>query len=228
MPDERGARVDLVRERQEQGEIGVEVDRPPRLVGHAPARQAVGADAGGEEQDRAGRRGEDARVGPEQLPELVQHAVVGLARVPERDEHCMRQEQVHGPGPELAVPGHEPVLTDRPLERRHARHQQDDDHHRVGGDQAGQAPERDRDAARRAERPRALGGHFEADRDAEPEPGGGGEHVDDHGALASGPPPRSVDDRWTRRRRRIAPERGRTLGGLQGARGHARQGRQRR
>ena len=49
--------------------------------------------------------------------------------------------------PEPAVPGHEPVLADRALERRHAGDEQDDDDHRVGGEQAADAAERDRDAA---------------------------------------------------------------------------------
>ena len=97
MPDERRARVDLVREGQEQREVGVEVHRPPRLVGHAPAREPVGGDAGGEQEDRADGRGQDARVGPQQLPELVQHAVVRLPGVADRDQHGVGEQQVQRP-----------------------------------------------------------------------------------------------------------------------------------
>ena len=111
--DERRAGVDLMRERQEQREVGVEVHRPPRLVGHAPARQPVGRDAGGDQQREADGRGQDARVGPQQLPELVQHAVVRRLRVADGDQHAVRAEQVQRPRPELAVPAHEPVLADR-------------------------------------------------------------------------------------------------------------------
>jgi len=110
------------------------------------------------------------------------------------------------------VPADEPVLPDRALERRHARDQEHDDHHRVSGKQAGQAPERDRDAAGGAQRAGALGGHLEPDRHAEPDSGRGGQDVDDHGAL-----PRRAEPRGGRP---VGPERGPS--GLERL-GHARQ-----
>ena len=45
------------------------------------------------------------------------------------------------------------------------------------------------------ERPGALGGDREADRDAEPDPGRGGQHVDDDRALARGTAARRRRDR---------------------------------
>ena len=117
MPDERRARVDLVGEGQEQREVGVEVHRPPRLVGHAPACEPVGGDACGEEEDRADGGGQDARVGHQQLSELVQHAGARLPGVADRDQHRVGEQQVERPRSQLAVPGHEPVLADRALQR---------------------------------------------------------------------------------------------------------------
>ena len=102
-----------------------------------------------------------------------------------------------GHGPSLRCQRDEPVLADRALERRHARDEQHDDDHRVGGDQAGQPPGSGRDAARRLQRARALGGHREADRDAEPESRRAGEHVRHHG-----PPPRRAPLAHPRRRSR--------------------------
>jgi len=213
VPDERRARVDLVREREEQREVGVEVHGPPRLVGHPPAREPVGGDAGREQEQRADGRGEDARIGPQELPELVQDARARLPRVADGDQHRMAEQQIERPGPELAMPGHEPVLADRPFERRHPRDEQDDDHHRVGGEQARQTAEGDGDAARRAERAGALGGHLEPDRDAEPDPGRGGQDVDDDRS----PPRRTaawgdVGGARADPRRRVAPE---ALGGVE-------------
>ena len=57
--DERRAGVDLVREGQEQREVGVEVHRPPGLVGQPPAGEPVGRHARGDQQREArpSRRG---------------------------------------------------------------------------------------------------------------------------------------------------------------------------
>ena len=151
MADERRARVDLVRERQEQREVRVQVDRPPGLVRHPPAGEPVGRDAGGEQRDRADGRREDAGIGPEQLAELVQRADLRLPRVADGDQHRVREQEVQGPRAEPAVPGDQAVLADRALERRDARDEQDDDDHRVGGEQPGQTAECGRDTARRAQ-----------------------------------------------------------------------------
>jgi hypothetical protein len=142
----------------------------------------------------------------------MQHAVARLARVADGDQHRVGEQEVQRPRAELAVPADEPVLTDRALERRHARDQQHDDHHRVRGEETGQAAERDRDAAGRAQRAGALGGHLEPDRHAEPDPGRGGQEVDDHGALARRSQPSGGGP--------VGPERG--PGGLEHL-GHARQ-----
>jgi hypothetical protein len=119
----------------------------------------------------------------------VQHAVVRLPRVADRDQHRVREQEVQRPRPEAAVPGHEAVLADRALERRHARHEEHHDDHRVGGEQTGEPPERRRDAAGRAQRSGALRRDREADRDAEPDARRCGQHVDDHRPLARGAAP---------------------------------------
>ena len=208
MAGERGAGVDLVRERQEKREVGVEVHGPPRLVGEAPARQPVRREAGGEQQQRARGGGDDSGIGPQQLPEPVQHAVARRPRVAGRDQDGVREQQVQRPRPEPAVPGDEPVLADRALERRHARDEHHDDDHRVGGEQPGQPPEGGGDPAGRAQRPGALGRHRQPGGDAEPDARRGGERVD-HEPPPAGRPAASAH----RRRRRLpAPQAARPLG----------------
>ncbi len=58
--DERGARIGLVREREEEREVGVEVHGPPSLVGHARLGLRVGGHARGDEQATTDGRREHA------------------------------------------------------------------------------------------------------------------------------------------------------------------------
>jgi hypothetical protein len=175
--DERRAGVDLVRERQEQRQVRVEVDRPPGLVGELRPREPVGGHAGGDQRDAPDGRREHARVRPQQLAELVQQAVARRVGIADGDERPVRDQQVQRPWTEPAVPAHEAVLADRALERSEARHQDDDHHHGVGRGEAGDPAGGGRHAARRAQRAERLGGDPERERDAEPEAGQRGEDI---------------------------------------------------
>ena len=66
----------------------------------------------------------------------------------------------------------------------------------------------------------------QADRDAEPDPGRGGQHVDDEGTLSRGTAPCGrVGDRRAGRGRRVSPERSLPRGGIDEAhRGTSRRG----
>ena len=131
-------------------------------------------------------RGQDPGVGPQELAELVQHAVVGGLRVADGDQDRMGAQQIQRPRPELAMPAHEPVLADRALERPAAGDEHDHDDHPVRGGEPGEPAERGREPARGAQRSGALGRDPERERDAEPEPGERGQPVDDPRPRARG------------------------------------------
>ena len=217
MADERRTGVDLMRERQEQREVRVQVHRPPGLVGHPPTGEPVGRHPGRHQQHEPDGRRQDPGIGPQELAELVQETVVSGLGVTDGDQHAMGDEEVQRPRSELAMPAHEPVLTDRALERRAPRDEHDHDHHRVGGAQPGEPAKRGGETAGGAQRARALGRDAERERGAEAEPGDAGEQIDDQRARARRNPPAHADHMaWDRRRR--ADRRSRRAGGHHGGR----------
>jgi hypothetical protein len=114
----------------------------------------------------------------------MQDAIASGPGVADRDEDGVSGEEIKRPRPEPAVPPDETVLADRTLQRRDACHEQDDDDHQVGRQQTRDAADGGCQAAGSTERPGALGGDRQGDRDGEPQPGESGQDSHDKRPLA--------------------------------------------
>jgi hypothetical protein len=149
MADERGAGGQLMGESERKGEVGVEVDRPPRLVRQPAAGAPVGRDARRGKQDECDARGQEPRQRRQQRPALGQDPRPCPLGIPQHGGQAVRGDQHQRSGSETARPGDESILAERALDHREASRKQNRDEQRVGADQAGHAP---------GERPRAAGG----------------------------------------------------------------------
>ena len=131
-------RPQLVRQRQPDSEVGVEVQQVPRLV---PQLAAGRLDAGehDHEQGDGSRDGQQhARVMDGQVPQGRRGAAQLAGGVTPGDQHDVRDQQIErGESDEPVDPG-QPVLTVSVLEQRQPRHQQHLNQQQHRGQQTGQ------------------------------------------------------------------------------------------
>ena len=156
---EVGADRELMRERERDREVRVQVDRVPRLPRELAARRARGRHAHCDQEPETDDRHEHVGIVRDEVARLRDERHVAALRVPERREHGVPDQQPHRREAVPAVPHRQAIETDAPLEPRDARHQQQLEQHRVGTGERGELAGRGRDAARPAQRcPSRRGG----------------------------------------------------------------------
>ena len=134
--DERRADGELVAEGQRDGQVGVQVQVVPGLVANPPPRRAHRDDAYAEQQESGHRRHQHVRVLGEQRGRLAGQAGVRLDRVAPQDEQAVCDDHADDVPAAHRVPAGQLVGADAALQRREPRHQRDQDHHAVAGQQA--------------------------------------------------------------------------------------------
>lgn len=132
--EERAAGGDLVRKREENGEVGVEVDRPPRLVLDATAGVLPRCEASRDEEEGAGEGGQDPGHRRRQRPQLGPPAGAEVGCVGGDDQHDVREHEAQRPRADGLVPRDEPVLPVDPFEDGQAGDEQHEHQHAVGAD----------------------------------------------------------------------------------------------
>ena len=153
MPDEVRAGPQLVRQRERDAEVRVQVQQVPRLV----AELASGdADRGGDDEpdhERAGGRDEHPGERQDHRPCLPEHRLTRGARVADHDGHEVGEQEVERAEAHQAVPLGEPVLAERALGPRDSGHAQHLQEHEVAREQPAEPAERaHRGRAERQER----------------------------------------------------------------------------
>jgi hypothetical protein len=149
MAEKRRAGGELVREGDRRPEVGIQMDGPPGLGAQVLAHVAIGGDAGQHDQAQADDRAEHAREVRDEHGELVCQTGLHALRVAQGDEQRVGAEQTDDPGSETAVPGHERVLAQSPLDGRYAADEQHGDQQQVGAEHAGHATDGGGQASRR-------------------------------------------------------------------------------
>ena len=163
MPDEGRPVRQLVGEGQGQGQVGIEVNDPPRLVGDPPANGAEGRHPGKDQQAQADCARQHVGVGGQLQPQLVEETrSVGLG-VAGHDQEGVQHQEADGPGPDPAMPPNQPVLADRALEQRDTADEEDHQEEQVGAGQAGELAGEDEQPSRRLQGPFGLGADPEQD-----------------------------------------------------------------
>ena len=122
----------LMGEGQRHGQIGVQVDGPPGLVAQPAPDRPEGHDARRDQQPQRYGGPQHVGIGGQQGPELVQDAGAVGPGVAGRDEQGVEGEQHDRPGAQLAVPAHQSVLAQRPLQARNAGDEQEHEEQQVG------------------------------------------------------------------------------------------------
>ena len=118
---------DLVRDRERDCQVGVEVDRPPGLVLHLATHVPVGRERGQEQQAEAGDGEHHARERRGQDDEFVPRAGGHLGGVAQDDGDDVHADEAEDGRSELTVQLDEAVLADGPFDRRYPRDQQQRD-----------------------------------------------------------------------------------------------------
>lgn len=195
--DERCAGRELMRERQREPEIGVQVNRPPRLVRHPAPRGSVGRDPRQGKEREAGGRREDTGQAHQQTPRFGRHARPGALPVSDGDQDAVGGDQHERPRGEPPVQADEAVLSEGPLEHRDAGGEQDGDEHGVRADEPRQASREGQCPAGCREASGGLGTDREGKDGPQAQTAQGGEQVDRPGP---GPWCAPGGSRWCARR----------------------------
>ncbi len=137
---EIGARRQLMSEGQRDGQVGVEVDEVPGLMGDAPP---CGSHRGHRDQHEESRRDvghQHVRVGGEEDPGLGGEGAPVGHRVAGRGEDDVAADEADGGESEPAVPAADPIDPEEVVQPRAARHQHHLDQRAVGAQQGGELP----------------------------------------------------------------------------------------
>ncbi len=151
--DEVAPRRDLVGEGQRDGQVGVEVHEVPRLVAQPPPHDDHRADRHADQQDEPRDGGDDARVGADHAPQLVEDPEPVGQRVPRGDHRGVREQQRQARRAAPAVPAGQAVEPHQPVEHRQAGDEQDLHERERRAHQSAQAAQ----TGERARRVRELG-----------------------------------------------------------------------
>ena len=148
MVQERDAGHHLVGEGEREGQVGVEVDDPPVLVGLALTHDAVRRDSDHHEEREGDHRGEDVGVVHDEDAKLLQRPDAVNLGVAQGYENDVQGDQDDRPAANATVPADQLVLADRTLEPRDARDEKDHHQHQVRAQEARQPSGSDEPSAR--------------------------------------------------------------------------------
>ncbi len=144
----------LVREGQPGSEVGVEVERVPRLVAQPAAGLLHRGDDDHAERDGARDGEQHAGVVQDEVDDGAPEPEGRRRGVPEGDQDHVRPQEVDRGEPHESMPTGQLVLPVAALHKGDSRHEEDLDEEQVGGHQAGQPAQGDQGSC---ERPQAPG-----------------------------------------------------------------------
>ena len=161
---EHRAHLELVAERESDGEVEVLVHRQPGLVLHASPDATPGDHAEADHHERGNKCRQHPRGSKAQRDELRHHTDTDALCIRHCGEHHVKCDEDERVGPELAVPCDESVLTHLVLNERQAGHEQASQDGEVGAHHGGENAQTTGDATGHAE---VLEDHGQADGDGE-------------------------------------------------------------
>src|SRR5665213_1067106 len=123
MTEKHHTNSDLVKERETECQVHVEVHDPPRLILNAAANDARRADPGHYQETKAKGGVENVGIVHEKCPELAHEADAGQLGVAPGDEQHVQGNEADWPTTDATMPSNELVLTHASLQPRNSRNQ---------------------------------------------------------------------------------------------------------